>query len=583
MLRGDQQRPERGRLGGNGGALYSDGNYASIVLCGDVIEDNAAGQGGFGGGVFFTSDNMTGTLTITDSTITGNTGGSWTNVSEGERDERGLGDRHEREEHHNHEFDGARGSVGARDARRRLRASRHARTMAGSNNFARAYPKDLAARVRASSPADARPLPAALERLLDVAYHASFLRDEERPVTCRVLVVPPSELPADAGPPASLLPLAFNRARAWDEDELRRLAPAADAHRALVGVEEREDGALSIWGIAQSGPRWLQVAQGGRQVEPPLPAALVIDVVRPGHLLVACGRLITELRGGRLSEATLDVFESKWMPARFADARALMASEHAEASRPSLPSATPPRSLATSRSRCSSAIVSTMRSAHHGGAIVGPPTCLAEDSLRAKYTFTDAVPRRRFRGLVLSILALVAEDAARTGRSAIDAYRANDDARIAELDEGLFEMGHLIASLTAVDGAVVLTKRFEILGFGAGIGNLPAIGEVRRALNLEAKRLVVERTDGVGTRRRSTYRLAAAARDALAIVVSQDGGTRFVADYEGSVTVLGSRARRGLRRRARVRARPGTPCRAAPAAPTPRLAPRARFCTYARC
>ncbi len=69
--------------GGNGGALYSDGNSVNVTLCGDEINDNAAGVKAFGGGLFFTSDNMMGTLTITDTTMTGNTGGSWTNVSTG--------------------------------------------------------------------------------------------------------------------------------------------------------------------------------------------------------------------------------------------------------------------------------------------------------------------------------------------------------------------------------------------------------------------------------------------------------------------------------------------------------------------
>jgi hypothetical protein len=74
--------------GGNGGAIYSDGNSTStlpvnIILCGDEIIDNSAGVNAFGGGLFFTSDNMMGTLTITDSTMTGNTGGSWTNVTSG--------------------------------------------------------------------------------------------------------------------------------------------------------------------------------------------------------------------------------------------------------------------------------------------------------------------------------------------------------------------------------------------------------------------------------------------------------------------------------------------------------------------
>jgi hypothetical protein len=69
--------------GGNGGALYSDGNSVNVVLCGDEIDGNAAGGQAFGGGLFFTSDNMAGTLTITDTTMTANTGGHWTNVSTG--------------------------------------------------------------------------------------------------------------------------------------------------------------------------------------------------------------------------------------------------------------------------------------------------------------------------------------------------------------------------------------------------------------------------------------------------------------------------------------------------------------------
>ncbi len=69
--------------GGNGGALYSDGNSVNVTLCGDLIMNNAAGTGAFGGGLFFTSDNMMGTLSITDTTMTGNTGGSWTNAASG--------------------------------------------------------------------------------------------------------------------------------------------------------------------------------------------------------------------------------------------------------------------------------------------------------------------------------------------------------------------------------------------------------------------------------------------------------------------------------------------------------------------
>jgi hypothetical protein len=73
--------------GGNGGALYSDGNSVNIILCGDAILNNKAGTKAFGGGLFFTSNNWNtpqgGTLSIADTTMTGNTGGSWTQVASG--------------------------------------------------------------------------------------------------------------------------------------------------------------------------------------------------------------------------------------------------------------------------------------------------------------------------------------------------------------------------------------------------------------------------------------------------------------------------------------------------------------------
>lgn len=70
--------------GGNGGPIYSDGNSVNVTLCGDKIVGNQAGDKAFGGGLFFTSNDMNGTLLIADTIMTGNTGGSWTNTKEGD-------------------------------------------------------------------------------------------------------------------------------------------------------------------------------------------------------------------------------------------------------------------------------------------------------------------------------------------------------------------------------------------------------------------------------------------------------------------------------------------------------------------
>ncbi|HVY49057.1 MAG TPA: hypothetical protein VHB21_24375, partial [Minicystis sp.] len=73
----------------------------------------------------------------------------------------------------------------------------------------------------------------ALVELVSTVYHATLLREEERPVTFRLLLVDPSRLPEHGGPPDGLHRLAFTRARPFDAHELRRLSPAAKYHRAL--------------------------------------------------------------------------------------------------------------------------------------------------------------------------------------------------------------------------------------------------------------------------------------------------------------------------------------------------------------
>jgi hypothetical protein len=56
--------------GGSGGAIYNDGNTFTLTLCGTHIHDNKANEGG--GAIFFVSNNRTGDLVITDSTLADN-------------------------------------------------------------------------------------------------------------------------------------------------------------------------------------------------------------------------------------------------------------------------------------------------------------------------------------------------------------------------------------------------------------------------------------------------------------------------------------------------------------------------------
>jgi hypothetical protein len=64
--------------GGSGGAIYADGNGYSLLIGGSVLKDNTANEGG--GAIFFVVDADGGTLTLDDSTLSGNPSGKFQNA-----------------------------------------------------------------------------------------------------------------------------------------------------------------------------------------------------------------------------------------------------------------------------------------------------------------------------------------------------------------------------------------------------------------------------------------------------------------------------------------------------------------------
>ena len=393
-----------------------------------------------------------------------------------------------------------------------------------------------------------------LETLLSTCYQASLLREEERPVVFRMIFADPQDFPESDGPPDGLHRLEFEEPRPFDEHELRRLSPAADFDRSLIGVSADEEGETRIWGLVYSGPRWLRSVQGGREPSAPLPPVLVVEVEGAGRLQVKKGSVsVAELEAGRLSASYADVFASQWLPDLFAPVRAELVELHEEARGGAASLGEPWAPLDPDLSRKVAQqmfrrLVSTVRNAHHGGTIVIMPPerageVLAWEHVSLKHTFSDGEPRRRFRTLIVRIMNRLAQSHGRGREVAYpravgwEEYVWSEDRELAELDEAILEFAHLVAGLAAVDGAVVMTRRFELLGFGGEIsGELEPVHAVRKSLDLEGESTTEEGTQGVGTRHRSAYRLAAALPDILLVVISQDGDARFVRHKDGAVT-----------------------------------------------
>jgi hypothetical protein len=390
-----------------------------------------------------------------------------------------------------------------------------------------------------------------LRSILSICYQASLLREEERPVRFRVILRPPGSFPSPGGPPHGLHRLVFAEPRPFTPDEIRRLAPAIDFYRALIGIDIGPDGKPLIWGVVTSGPRWVQALHGGRQSFQRLPANLVVRVTSPGRIAVCKGLLtLATLIGGRIVQPSLDIFESKWLPRFFTDVRDELLELHGIAR---ANARTPWADLAPGivhgiALHVVRRIVGMIRNSHHGGTVIILPPG-GSDSLPAldgrifvKYPFGDEEPRRRFRTILVALLNAIAAAYGVPGDEpprcvGWEQYASTSDGGIAQLDEALIEVAHLIAGLAAIDGAVVVNKRFEILGFGAEIGgDLPAVRSVARALDAEGETKVRESVESVGQRHRSAYRLCNFVHDAVVIVVSQDGTVRFVKWHDGEVT-----------------------------------------------
>lgn len=426
-----------------------------------------------------------------------------------------------------------------------------------------AYPPDLASFVTKhwNSPAKGvvqesgsraglgAPLPSleSLEQFISTCYQASLLHDEERLVTFRAILCPPELILADSGPPTGLHRLAFTQPRFFTEDELRRLSPSADFHRSLIGVHFGTDNRPEIWGIISSGPRWIKAAQGDRITSASLPDCLVVSVTGPGRLTVARGlTTVAMLRSGHITCPASDVMESRWLQDTFASVREEVLSLHRDrTTRDGLPRREIDPQLISRISRhVVRRIIGLVRSSRHGATLLFlPPEAAGQSADRTyiniKYQFVDDAPRHRFRALLLDIIeALSSREAAGHIEQSVgwEDYLTSRDDRVAQLDEALVELTQVLAALSAVDGAVVLTRRFEILGFGAEIsGELPDVFEVVRSRDAEARETTLERAAGMGTRHRSVYRLCQLDPQVLAIVVSQDGGVRFIKQLDGRV------------------------------------------------
>jgi hypothetical protein len=377
----------------------------------------------------------------------------------------------------------------------------------------------------------------ALAELLSTCFQASLAHEEGRNVRFRLVAASVADL-AGASAASDFLCLEFSEEQPLTPDSARRLSPASPFHSSLIGVTQRADH-WSMWGIVHTGANWLAPTWGGRRKRQESLSMLMVHVLGAGRIGVyAGGDLVASLEHGMIEATTTDVFTSTWIGKLFRANRARFEVSEVPTHEPGRPNADLIRVISQHMVRRA---IFLIRQAGHGGLILFAEPELLDmcartnnGPLKLKYEFRDNEARQRYRTLLQRLFVALANH----GDGAVDLQRflETDTPDVVGVEQSIFELSRLVSGLAAVDGAVVINKRFELIGFGAEVsGELPYPDTVLQALDVEGERRSPEPANAVGTRHRAAYRFVTAHPTGLAIVISLDGIVRFVANIEGEI------------------------------------------------
>ena len=139
---------------------------------------------------------------------------------------------------------------------------------------------------------DALPNSSDLEALIDTAYQASLLREEDDPVQCRVLVASPDDPELKTAEKADgLFVIQFEERSEFTAHQVRKMAAALGYYRSLVGVhvDAEQEGIATIWGMIVTGTHWVNHTEVTVHDSASLPHRLVIHILGPGHLVFSSG------------------------------------------------------------------------------------------------------------------------------------------------------------------------------------------------------------------------------------------------------------------------------------------------------
>jgi hypothetical protein len=375
-----------------------------------------------------------------------------------------------------------------------------------------------------------------LVQVFEIAFSASMATEEGRSVRFGLILMKSDEVEKEFGV------ARFRETRPLSVTEIRRLAPATKPSSTFIAIECSDDGPR-IWGTVDAGSNWTDFIGGESSSGTMLPFNLVITVGAPGSMSIRFSDfLLYNAEHGQVARHSSNVL-------KFGPIHEFFRPVLRQLVREALPgveeeSDVGDHLLISYGGEYLRFLVRTLRYAEelaHGGTVVilrDEGGARIANHAAIKY---ETVGLELWKDLVQCLRLTYAEIEStkaidgpdKIEPESLDAWRAvSRDLR--EVRQRLIDLSRFLSRLTQVDGALVVTDQFRVLGFGAVIKNLSNVPlVVRSCVNERGDRFVEERSEFYGTRHRSAMTLCRE-MDSVIFVLSQDGGVKALKFVEGN-------------------------------------------------
>ena len=330
-----------------------------------------------------------------------------------------------------------------------------------------------------------------LEEVCETLFNVSCMREEGRFPSFRVCFINPESTFLDAYIYAHVLlfksPIPFNTR------ELNKLAPALNAHMSYLLLDTNKK-PFKMVGVIASYTAWEKIITRELTMGNRMPRIPNIFVNGPGELKACFGEAtIVSYNSGHCFFYRTDTFTST-----------LVADELANGSNVS----------ENERLQLLYRIIWKVSNYNHGGAILIVPSEEAcADYIDIKYQLASGFLFRKENGH----------------------EKPSGKAR----DKEIITYADLIAKLTSVDGSVILTKDFDLLGFGAEtlMDKMEDKHPDMCFIKYDGREDTTKHFKDHGMRHRAGYRFCSAVEGSVAFIISSDGSIEACTKHDNKVVV----------------------------------------------